>query len=88
MMKNEYKGLVKGLMSVFMKDAGTESAEEGITARDLRENFPSLYKEYVHGNQDQPVESFLKDKNMLDSVMMIMEQEEDKMEDDKENGLE
>jgi len=86
-MKSEHKGLVKGLMSVFMKDDSTESSEEAITAHDLRKNFPTLYKEYAHGSKDKSVESFLKGKKLLDSVMMIMEQEEvkDSEEDDKES---
>jgi len=64
------EGLVNELTAV------VEERKSGITAKDLREHWPSLYKEYIAVDSGQTVEEYLRDKNMLDSVMMVIEQQE------------
>ncbi|NOR56985.1 MAG: hypothetical protein GQ474_00500 [Sulfurimonas sp.] len=71
------KGLMEGLMAAFSAVSEKEAEpEEAITARDLRKHYPMLYKEYVTMKTGQSVEDYLLDKNLLDDVMMVMEQDE------------
>lgn len=74
------KGFMEGLMTVLSAVSGGEEVEieetEGVSARDLRKHWPSLYKEYIVMDTGQSVEAYLKDKNMLDSVIMVIEQQE------------
>jgi hypothetical protein len=73
------KGLMEGLLAVLSASSSVDTKEEeteGVSSRDLRKHFPKLYKDYVTMSGEQSVEEYLTDINMLDSVLLVMDEDE------------